>query len=440
MNGAPETATSARWRAVEASHARGAFEEAAAGCRELLEADPGFGPAAEYLAARAAEAGRMDEAAGHLAQAVASGAHEARTLYALAGAAHGAGDWRQAAAAYHTLLRARPDDALVLLFLAIALGASGQEQAAARAYSLGSDLGGDLYHTLFEDQATPADLRQRILEADRRLRQTLTELHAEAVAEVAEAHPGEDLSRIRQAVWVQTHPEPVAFRHPQQRPWSFYVPGLEARPFFEREEFDWVDELERHYPEIRAEVESSLDIDADTLPYLRGAVTGAGEVDHLRDSRAWTSLHLYADAKENSDLRPRFPATFAALERVPVVAVNGTPVEAFFSVLQPGAHITPHFGLANCRVTAHLPLIVPDHCGLRAGDETRHWQEGRCFIFDDSFDHEAWNRSESVRIVLIFEVWHPDLRPPEQAAIEASFARRQQWLDSRRRAVLDAVA
>lgn len=433
MSGRDQAAAS-HWQAVEDSHQRGAIAEAVSHCRQILEADPGFGPAAEYLAARAIHEGQPQEAARHLCRAVMTGAHEPRTLYALAGAARQAGSWRQAAEAYRALLQAHPEDCMALLFLSAALHALGDSERAAKAYSLGSDLG-TVYHTLYDSPETPEDLRRLILDADQGLRQTLTRLHGQAVAEVA--RPDEDLSRMAAAVWVQTHPEPAAFSHPLQRPWSFYVPGLDARPFFEREEFDWAPDLEKHYPAIRREVETALDIEADTQPYLRGAVTGAGEVDHLRDSRAWTSLHLYADAKENSELRSRFPATFAALEKVPVVAVDGTPVEAFFSVLQPGAHITPHFGLANCRVTVHLPLIVPDHCGLRAGDETRHWREGRCFIFDDSFDHEAWNHSDRIRIVLIFEVWHPSLSAAEQTAIAASFARRQHWLDSRRSAVLD---
>jgi len=63
----------------------------------------------------------------------------------------------------------------------------------------------------------------------------------------------------------------------------------------------------------------------------------------------------------------------------------------------------------------HLPLVVPDKslCRIRVGDETRNWEEGKVLVFDDSFEHEAWNDAELPRVVLIFDVWHPELSTPE---------------------------
>jgi aspartate beta-hydroxylase len=91
--------------------------------------------------------------------------------------------------------------------------------------------------------------------------------------------------------------------------------------------------------------------------------------------------------------------------------------EAFFSILKPGTHIPPHYGLSNFKLAVHLALMIPDSCGIRVGGETRYWQEGRCLVFDDSFEHEAWNRSNTLRAVLIVEAWNPALTGIERAAI-----------------------
>jgi hypothetical protein len=54
---------------------------------------------------------------------------------------------------------------------------------------------------------------------------------------------------------------------------------------------------------------------------------------------------------------------------------------------------------------------------LRVGEKTRTWEEGKAIIFDDSYEHEVWNYSDCHRIVLVLDVWHPDLSPSKIAAI-----------------------
>jgi aspartate beta-hydroxylase len=86
-------------------------------------------------------------------------------------------------------------------------------------------------------------------------------------------------------------------------------------------------------------------------------------------------------------------------------------------VLRPGSHILPHRGVTNTRLVTHLPLIVPADCALRVGGEVHAWQEGRCVTFDDTFEHEAWNRSGDTRVVLILDSWNPDLDEAERVAV-----------------------
>ncbi|MGZ8999333.1 MAG: aspartyl/asparaginyl beta-hydroxylase domain-containing protein, partial [Allosphingosinicella sp.] len=78
-------------------------------------------------------------------------------------------------------------------------------------------------------------------------------------------------------------------------------------------------------------------------------------------------------------------------------------------------------GMLNARLICHLPLIVPEGCGFRVGNEIRHWEFGKALIFDDTIEHEAWNDSQEDRIVLIFDIWRPELSADERRAVTAMF-------------------
>jgi aspartyl/asparaginyl beta-hydroxylase (cupin superfamily) len=67
----------------------------------------------------------------------------------------------------------------------------------------------------------------------------------------------------------------------------------------------------------------------------------------------------------------------------------------------------------------HLPLIVPADCGFRCGETIRQWRVGEAFVFDDTIEHEAWNDSDELRVVLIIELWPPALEPDDRAAVAA---------------------
>ena len=81
-----------------------------------------------------------------------------------------------------------------------------------------------------------------------------------------------------------------------------------------------------------------------------------------------------------------------------------------------------HVGVDNTRLVCHLPLVVPPGCWFRVGAETREWREGEAFAFDDTIEHEAMNPTDVLRIVLIFDVWHPGLAEAERAAVAATIA------------------
>jgi aspartate beta-hydroxylase len=109
----------------------------------------------------------------------------------------------------------------------------------------------------------------------------------------------------------------------------------------------------------------------------------------------------------------------AVLEAVPMPIQPGRTPAAMYSLLKPRTRIPPHTGVTNVRLVTHLPLIVPDGCGFRVGNETRQWEPGRAWVFDDTIEHEAWNDSDTLRVVFIFDIWHPHLSAAERSLITA---------------------
>lgn len=198
------------------------------------------------------------------------------------------------------------------------------------------------------------------------------------------------------------------------------VPRLPAQPFFRREMFDWVPELEKRTPEIRAEMIAALGEAAEEFqPYVQYApgepVNQWAELNH---SRQWTSFHLYRAGKPVPQNIERCPKTAEALKLIDAVHLAGTCPNVMFSVLQPKAKIPPHHGESNARLVAHLPLVVPENCLFRVGYDNRRWVEGEVLIFDDTIEHEAWNDSDEIRVVMLFDVWNPMLSVEERAIVQ----------------------
>ena len=101
-----------------------------------------------------------------------------------------------------------------------------------------------------------------------------------------------------------------------------------------------------------------------------------------------------------------FPKTLEALSLRPQPQVPGRTPSAMFSALQPKTRIPPHTGVSNARLVVHLPLIIPPDCSFRVGSETRRWEVGKAWVFDDTIDHEARNDSDELRVILIADIWN----------------------------------
>jgi beta-hydroxylase len=163
--------------------------------------------------------------------------------------------------------------------------------------------------------------------------------------------------------------------------------------------FDWVPDLERNWRLIRQELDQVLRYRNDLPNYLDLSDEAAG----LTERDNWKSFFFYAYGVKVACNCARCPETAALLQRI------GGMKSGFFSILMPGARLKPHRGHYAGVLRYHLALLVADpaRCGLRVGSRVLHWEEGRSVIFDDTFEHEAWNESDQPRVVLFVDFARP---------------------------------
>ena len=202
-----------------------------------------------------------------------------------------------------------------------------------------------------------------------------------------------------------------------------HFPFLPADEFFDRGFFPWMEALEAQTAAIREEFRAVVASgDAPLRPYVAmEAGTPENKWTPLDNSLDWGAMFLEEYGVRNEALAARCPATMAALDAIPRADMPARAPTVFFSLLKPHTHIPPHTGVTNLRTIIHLPLIVPEGCAFRVGGETRPWVEGQAFAFDDTLEHEAWNDSDELRAVLIFDVWNPYLTQAEQRLVKAMF-------------------
>jgi aspartyl/asparaginyl beta-hydroxylase (cupin superfamily) len=142
----------------------------------------------------------------------------------------------------------------------------------------------------------------------------------------------------------------------------------------------------------------------------------------LDKSLDWGAFHLWKEGERVDANCARAPRTAAFVESLPLCRIEGRAPAVFFSILKAGSHIPPHTGVTNVRSIVHLPLIVPEECGFRVGGETREWRKAEAFVFDDTIEHEAWNRSDRDRAVLIIDTWNPHLSEHEREMIRRFYS------------------
>jgi beta-hydroxylase len=173
--------------------------------------------------------------------------------------------------------------------------------------------------------------------------------------------------------------------------------GPDRPAFYDAARFPFIGMLEENWGVIRDEMVALRE--GDFIAWPEKSIYGDG----------WRTFGLYAFGQKQKRGCALCPRTAALVKRIPGMTMAG------FSRLAPGAHITPHQGYegyAGYVLRCHLGLEIPEGCALRVGEETRGWSDGKCMVFDDSHEHEAWNRGTGVRTILLIDFRNPFRRGP----------------------------
>lgn len=371
-------------------------------------------PSLEIEADRAAAGGDRRAARRLLEQLTASDPGRIEPWLKLAAMCRADGDLAAALNAVSGALRIEPLGFTPLLLKASLLEAAGQDDEAGEAYG----------HALAQQpDELPPHLKGPIERAER--------LHADYVARTEQklsraAEPfAASLSvpeRRRLARFASNIVRRTRSYHSE--PSHFHYPGLAEREFHDPEGFPWLAALEMATAEIRGEFERLMASErAELVPYIQYS-----DDQPLRQWKAlnwnedWTAVHLVQNGVWIEANARHCPRTMALLGQAGQPKITGRSPNAMFSLLAPGAHIPPHNGVANTRLVCHLPLIVPPGCWFRVGDDRREWEVGKAWIFDDTIEHEAMNPSDALRVILIVDLWHPDLSAAEREAVAAVMA------------------
>lgn len=171
-------------------------------------------------------------------------------------------------------------------------------------------------------------------------------------------------------------------------------------PIYDKAVFPWAREIEREWRSIRTELDQVL-TRKDDLP---GFHEISSDVATISQDRGWKTF-LLAGYGFKSDANIKLcPETWRICQKIPGL------ITVMFSILEPGKHLPPHRGPYNGVLRLHLGLIVPEpreQLGIRVERDLYRWKEGEAVIFDDAFEHEAWNRTDKTRVVLFVDFRKP---------------------------------
>jgi aspartyl/asparaginyl beta-hydroxylase (cupin superfamily) len=363
--------------------------------------------ALEQQADRAAAAGQFAAARSLLEQAVETESASIDLWMKLSAMRKASGDLDGALAAIHRALAISPLDFSALLSRAVILDQRGDVEAG-EAY-------GHALAQLPPDEEVPETMKPAVAHAHKRRDEHRLLLEQRLTRSLpADLDPK---ARARAARFISNRTQRT--RHYHQEPSDFHYPGMPEIEFHDPALFPGLAAFEQATAEIRAEFDALIEAEAaEMVPYIqypeRVPMRQWKELNH---NPKWTAIHLLQNGQRVDANARHCPETLAAIVGMDQPQVPGASPNAMFSLLAPRTRIPPHTGVANTRLVCHLPLIVPPNCGFRVGETTREWRMGEAFVFDDTIEHEAWNESDELRVVLIIDLWPPALGRVDRAAV-----------------------
>jgi aspartyl/asparaginyl beta-hydroxylase (cupin superfamily) len=185
---------------------------------------------------------------------------------------------------------------------------------------------------------------------------------------------------------------------------KFVVPArfskVETTPFIDAHQFEWDKNVTSQWAKVQSELKALLAA-SETIPVWQ-EVTDEKNLPITKDD-IWRTYFFYVYGHRFEKQCIECPETARLLAQIPGMKT------ALFSILEPGTKITPHRGPYRGVLRYQLALLVPDHgdLGIRVGDQIATWQEGLSMMFDDTYEHEAWNLSDETRVVLFLDIVRP---------------------------------
>jgi aspartate beta-hydroxylase len=396
--------------------ADGQIEAAEAESLRRLETHPDDVAALNIAALGALRRREPREATNLLEHAARLTPEDVDTHHHLGRAREALGDSKGALAADEIAARLAPENPLLRLQFALSLENDGDPARALLHFARA--IKNAQIQDLWKDAAsTPPALRPQVEHAVAAVRHGQRELFQRLLEPLVKSYGPASLARVFAAIRIYIGEQQPLYPDPRQRPTFFYIPNLRPSAYFDRRVFPWIGEYEAHYADIRRELNMLL---PSTQGSERVFDSEALENENLRGYDAapsWNGYYFFRHGLRREDNCSACPVTAAALDSIALIRIREHGPEVLFSVFSPGTHLLPHRGVTNARSVSHLPLIVPPDCALRVGGEEREWREGHTLVFDDTYEHEAWNRSRQVRVVLIADVWNPYLTEVERAAV-----------------------
>lgn len=224
-------------------------------------------------------------------------------------------------------------------------------------------------------------------------------------------------------------------------PSMVFLPGLRSLPFWTQLDSENNTRVAYQDPELQHAVQylednwSMICDEYNSFEQLPPSDYNYKETEHKLHTGQWDWHSFMLKGKVQHEFCQQFPQTATILQKLrhEGLLFAGTPFGySFFSTLSPKSSIAAHSGPMNFRLRVHLPLHVPSastECGIRVGPTTRSWCEGKALVLDDSYEHEVWNESDSKRVILLVDLWHPDVTMQERKDIVALFehAQKQGW-------------
>lgn len=393
------------FRDADQAAAQGKTAEAIRLYEEILREAPENARALNALGNRLLSQGKAAEARKMFERSVKADPGAPPLWLNLAGAARATNDPQAELHALDQALKLDPYFVIALLQKAQCLERLGNGEGAARTY------GALLACVPANAQLTPA-MRSALDHGE----QVVRESKEAKAAKVAAAVAGEPSASRRFDHCIDLYAGRA--RLYRSEPTGLYFPFLPEVPYFDRAFFPWFDELEAATGIIRDELIAVMREDSGFRPYVAIAPgLPVNQWSELNNSLDWSAFFLWENGEKVEANARRCPRTSELMERLPLLDIPGRAPTVMFSLLKPGAVIPPHTGVTNTRSVVHLALVVPGDCTFRVGHETREWQEGQAWAFDDTVEHEAWNRSGSMRAILIVDTWNPYLDEGEKALL-----------------------